>query len=126
MEVKKERFIAYVIMIVLFVVGVVCYAAFPEKAPEEPIRIMFKGTAGNVLFDHKLHASEDGYALECTDCHHDLEDEGERPSSCSECHEADSEDEDAVKRLDAFHTQCIGCHEDDGTAPAECSGCHAF
>jgi hypothetical protein len=126
MKVKTERIVAYGIVIILFVVGVVCYAAFPDTTPEEPLRIMFRGTAGNVFFDHKEHASTDGYGIECSDCHHDLEDEGDKPSACGECHEVDSEDEDAVERVDAFHAQCVECHEEDGSAPAECAGCHVF
>jgi hypothetical protein len=124
MELKKETAIAYVFSAVLLIVGVVCYAAFPMKTPEEPIRILLKGTGGNVLFDHKEHTSEDGYGLDCTDCHHMWEDDGTKPEACGECHEVDGED--PMKRSDAFHMQCIDCHEDDGTAPATCQGCHAF
>lgn len=125
MEVKNERILAYCLLVILFSMGVVCYAAFPEKKPDQPVRIMFKSTAGDVLFDHKIHTSESGYGLECLDCHHDMEEEGEKAAACGECHfpEAD-EDEDAPKRSDAFHQQCIGCHEDDGTAPAKCEECH--
>lgn len=124
MELKTERVIACCLAAILLVVGVVCYAAFPHRAPEEPIRIMFKVTAGNVLFDHRVHAEEDGYGIECIDCHHDLEDDVERPSSCTECHEVDSED--PVKRSEAFHLQCIGCHEDEGDGPARCAECHVM
>ena len=124
MEFKTEKPVAYCLGAILFVVGVVCYAAFPEKTPREPIRIMLTSTGGNVLFDHKEHASESGYGLACTDCHHMLEDEGARPKTCTECHEVDGED--PMKRSDALHMQCIDCHKEDGTAPAECSGCHAF
>ena len=127
MELKTEKIIVYGAAIVLFVVGVVCYAAFPEKKPEEPIRIMLKSTGGKVLFTHKEHNSVDGYGFDCTDCHHLYEEgEGVKPEACGECHEADSEEEDVPKRSDAFHTQCIGCHEDDGTAPNECSQCHVL
>ena len=122
MEVKTERIVAYGLTIVLFVVGIVCYAAFPLKAPEEPVRIMFKSTAGSILFDHKVHASTSGYGIACVDCHHNLEDEGEKPAACGDCHEIDSED--PVKRSDAFHTQCQGCHEDSGAGPVDCSACH--
>ena len=124
MEFKTEKAVAYCLAAILFVVGVVCYAAFPEKTPGEPIRIMLTSTGGNVLFDHKKHASESGYGLACTDCHHMLEDEGAKPKTCTECHEVDGED--PMKRSDALHMQCIDCHKEDGTAPAECSGCHAF
>ena len=124
MDQKTERIVAYCIAIILFVVGVVCYSAFAKKAPEEPIRIMLKSTAGNILFDHKEHASESGYSLDCNDCHHDFEegDNGGKPDACGECHGA--EEEDAPKRSDAFHIQCKGCHEDEGTAPVNCKECH--
>ena len=120
---KKEQLVAYWIAGIFFVVGVVCYAAFPEKTPEQPVRIMFKSTCGKILFDHKFHISEEGYGLACTDCHHDIEEEGEVPSACGECHMSDSE-EDAPKKSDALHSQCIGCHEEAGGGPAKCDECH--
>ena len=122
MEFKTERNISYCLVIILFIIGLVSFAAFPNRRPEEPIRIMLKSTAGKVLFDHKEHASEDGYGLGCDECHHMLDDEKEKPEACGECHEVDGED--PIKRSEAFHQQCIGCHEDDGTAPVDCSGCH--
>ena len=122
MELKKEKIVAYWLAGILLVVGVVCYAAFPQKRPEQPIRIMLENTAGNVLLDHKKHASEDGYGIECKSCHHDLEEEGAKAGPCGECHDAESE----VKRSDAFHKQCKGCHEEDGTAPVKCEGCHVL
>ena len=125
MELKKEKFIAYGLTVVLFVIGVVCYAAFPDQKPEDPVRIMFQSTAGKVLFTHQMHTSEDGYGYECVDCHHLFEGgEGEKPEACGECHLVDSEEE--PKRVDAFHQQCIGCHEDNGGGPVECSQCHVL
>ena len=122
MALKTEKTIAYCLAGVLLIVGVVCYAAFPVKRPEDPIRIMLRSTAGNVLFDHKEHASEDGYGLACDDCHHMWEDDGQKPESCGECHEPDGED--PIKRSEAFHMQCIDCHDGDDAAPTECAGCH--
>ncbi len=124
MEVKKERTIAYCLAAVMLVVGVVCYAAFPPKNPDEPIRIMLKSTGGNVLFDHKEHFHESGYGFACDECHHDIENEGDKPAACGTCHLVD-DDEDAIKRSDAFHTQCITCH-DEGGGPVECAQCHAM
>ncbi|MBN2124918.1 MAG: cytochrome c3 family protein [Deltaproteobacteria bacterium] len=121
---KKEKIVAYWMAGVLFFVGVVCYAAFPVTPPEQPVRIMLESTAGNVLFDHKTHASQEGYGMECTACHHDIEQEGARPSPCGECHAPDSED--MVKRSDALHGQCIGCHDRGGLGPVQCSGCHVL
>ena len=122
MDERKQRIFSYTIGVILLVVGIIAYAAFPKKAAEEPLRIMFQSKAGNVLFDHKEHASEDGYGLECTDCHHMME-EGETPLACGECHMPD-DDEESPKRSDAFHDQCKGCHEDNDAGPVECSGCH--
>jgi len=123
MEVKLERTIAYCLAAILLVVGVICYTAFAKKAPEQPIRIMFKNTGGNVLFDHKEHLSESGYGLACNDCHHDLEEEGARPDACGKCHTPDGDD--APKRSDAFHTQCKDCHS-NSEGPVECAACHAM
>jgi hypothetical protein len=122
MGMKNETTLAYAIAFVLLAVGIVCYAAFPVRPPEIPIRIMFKSTAGKVLLDHRGHASEEGYGIACKDCHHDLEKEGAKPEACSSCHDADSE----IKLPDAFHKECIGCHEEGGSGPVECSGCHVL
>ena len=121
MELQTEKKFAYWLLCILFIVGIICYAAFPVPKSEEPIRILLKSTAGNVLFDHKVHTSEDGYGYECVDCHHTLEDESETPESCGECHEPDAEE---MKKSDVLHSQCIGCHDQHGTGPDKCDGCH--
>jgi len=119
MEVNTQRVIAYVVLVVCFLVGMVCYAALPEGVPDEPVRIMFKSTAGSILFDHKGHLSDSGYGIGCGGCHHEDEDD---PVSCGECHDADSE----VDRADAFHGQCKGCHEEEDAGPVQCSECHVM
>jgi len=126
---KKELKLAYALIVGLLLVGVISYAAFPLKAPDEPLRIMFKVTAGNVLFDHKAHTSELGYGLSCMDCHHELtEEEGEQPQPCEACHDPTEGDEEMPKLADAFHQQCAGCHADFGAGPTEqeCSLCHVM
>ncbi|MCP4688237.1 MAG: cytochrome c3 family protein [Desulfobacterales bacterium] len=131
---EKDLKSAYIMAIVLFVVGVLCYAAFPAKSPENPVRLMLTNAAGNILFDHKMHTSDEGYGLSCTDCHHDYEEEeGSAPEACGECHEPEPDEDDdtaAMKRKDAFHTQCIGCHEDIGAGPSTgseaCAQCHVM
>jgi len=119
MDGKKEIKIASVLAGILFLVGVVAYAGFPQKAPEEPIRIMLKSVGGNVLFHHKQHVED--YGFECMDCHHTMDDNESKAEACGECHTPSGED--ALRRADAFHQQCKGCHEEVG-APEECSGCH--
>ena len=124
MDKKALQTLAYCMAAVFLLVGIVCYAAFAQKAPESPIRIMFKNTGGNVLFDHKTHLSEDGYGFACDDCHHDIEEEGDTPAACSECHTPDGEE--APKRVDVLHAQCKDCHDEGGSGPVECGQCHAM
>ena len=126
---KIELRLAYGVAIWLLFVGVVCYAAFPAKAPSEPVRMMFEVAAGKVLFDHKTHHSVSGYGISCGDCHHTLEpDEYADAQSCSECHDPTEGDEEVPKRADAFHQQCGGCHEDFGAGPKvkDCNACHVM
>ena len=124
---KKESMLAYGLAVCLLVTGVVSYAAFPLKAPEEPLRIMFNVEAGKVLFDHKIHTVAEGYGLACEDCHHELlDDEFDEAQLCGECHDPEEGDEEVPKRADAFHEQCAGCHEDYEAGPVEeeCTLCH--
>jgi len=119
MDVKTERMVAYGMVVVFLVIGVVCYAGYPAESPDEPVRIMFNSTAGDILFDHVGHASESGYGLDCWSCHHE---DGDEPTACGECHNEDGE----LSRADAFHGQCKGCHEEEGAGPVQCSECHVL
>lgn len=118
---KNEQVLAFALGAVLLLVGIVCYAAFPQETPEEPVRLMFKTTAGKVLFDHKTHMADEGYGVACDDCHHE---EQEDSSSCSgeDCHGPDSD----VTISDAIHGKCKGCHEEGGAGPVECAACHVM
>ena len=141
-ELKRARGMA----VILFVVGVVCYAAFSAPVRETPLRIMHQTKAGKVLFGHTTHAED--YGLSCADCHHhaaddektpksckkchDLPEDGTAPASCVACHGPDGDYEmdisvdDITNKADAFHNQCAGCHETNGSGPAkkDCSSCH--
>jgi hypothetical protein len=141
---KKKLKIVYGIIIYLMFVGVLCYAAFPVKPPAEPIRLMYKVTAGKVLFDHNAHTSDTGYGLSCFDCHHHPVDDDSAiiacsechnvaeggtlpPEKCSECHDAEEiKDTEMLKRSDAFHKGCIECHQDVEAGPVDCSSCHVM
>ncbi len=107
--------------VVLFFIGIVCYAAASVKTPDEPIRVMFRNVAGHILFDHKVHT--DDYGIACEDCHHNLTDKNgdEEIWRCNTCHKPDSED--IPKSMNAYH-QCIDCHEDMGAGPVACDECH--
>ena len=125
---NKEQLFAYILAAVLLVVGVVSYAAFPPKTPEQPIRIMFQSIAGQVLFDMKTHTSDSGYGLSCRDCHHTLEEGQTNTESCLDCHEFESDDPELIKREDAFHRQCSKCHQEFEAGPLEkeCEACHVL
>ncbi|MBN2034741.1 MAG: cytochrome c3 family protein [Deltaproteobacteria bacterium] len=124
MKGKDELRLAYGLAFVLLLIGVLGYAALPPRVPDQPVRMVFKNKAGQVLFDHKEHSSPLGYGYRCEDCHHDIEEEGERPSSCGECHMP--EDGNGLGRSDAFHNLCQGCHDQSGLGPVDCSGCHVL
>jgi hypothetical protein len=122
MNAGTRRYVIYISAALLFAAAIVCYAAFPKAPPGEPLRIILENAGGPVFFDHKRHASESHYGITCTECHH-MWDEGDtKPPSCTACHELQGED--PMKRYDAMHLQCIGCHESTGTAPVSCAGCH--
>jgi hypothetical protein len=145
---KKHRLITYGVAVHLLLIAIVCYAAFPVKKPEQPIRLMYQTNAGKVLFDHKTHSSANGYGLDCFDCHHHPPDdeqalvacsqchlpnpeEGVVPENCLNCHDAsDVQDSEYPKQSDAFHQQCQRCHEQFGAGPGEgpanCSKCHVL
>lgn len=118
---KNEQTLAFVLAAVLLAVGVVCYAAFPPKAPEQPVRMVFKTIAGTILFDHKAHTSDTGIGLACDDCHHEEQD-GSKSCSGADCHGS----ENAPKRSEVLHANCKGCHEDNGAGPVECAECHVM
>ena len=134
---KKHRTIVYGVAILLVFVAVVCYAAFPIQAPEEPIRVMYQTNAGKVLFDHQAHSDVDAFALNCIDCHHEHP-EGEElpeqvacglchstssqemtpPEFCLDCHdESEIKEAEITKRSDAIHMQCTQCHFEYGKGP---------
>lgn len=146
---KRELQIAYGLIIVLFFVGVISFAAFPAKTPDEPIRLMYKTVAGKVLFDHKTHSADSGYALACLECHHHPEepDDPEEvllkcdychqtlekgknwPESCLDCHDEDElEDSEMAKKSDAFHSRCESCHLEAEVGPEKerCNWCHVM
>jgi hypothetical protein len=122
MAAVKQLKTAYILAGTLFLVGAITYAAYPDKSPEQPIRMVLRNIGGNVLFDHKKHSVEDGYGIACKDCHHDMEDEKSKATACGECHKPAGEE--ALRRADAFHKNCQGCHEEGGLGPVECNSCH--
>ena len=129
------------VAVVLFLVGVLCYAAVPAKAPEDPIRIQYRSDLGNVTFQHSKHVAS--YGASCYDCHHHPGNDDIGLVACSVCHPKDAESPDAtvgcqqchddaayyedwqvVALTDAAHEQCKACHAGFGAGPLDCSECH--
>ena len=122
---RKELNRVYAVTVILLVLAVVSYAAFPDRSPKQPLRIAFQNVAGKVVFDHARHRLEAGYGLACGECHHTLApDEYDQAGSCTECHAVEEGDDQMLKRSDALHQQCIGCHREYGGGPVDCAQCH--
>lgn len=139
----KDLKLVYSVAAILFIVGSICYAAFPSNPPDEPIRIQYRSATGNVLFQHDQHASD--YDVSCYDCHHhpgddeagliacsechlkDPEEGAPPPDICLDCHDVDEiEDTEMLSQPDASHEQCSNCHQGIGAGPVKqaCSECH--
>jgi hypothetical protein len=122
---RKELNWVYAVTVILLVLAVGSYAAFPDRSPKLPLRIAFQNVAGKVVFDHARHRLEAGYGLACGECHHTLApDEYDQAGSCTECHAVEEGDDQMLKRSDALHQQCIGCHREYGGGPVDCVQCH--
>jgi len=140
---ERDLKLVYSVAVILFIVGLFCYAAFPSKPPDEPVRIQYRSATGSVLFQHAQHNI--GYDVSCYDCHHhpsddeaaliacsechlkNPEEDAPPPELCLDCHGADEiEDSEMPAKTDAFHQQCTACHSGIGAGPKEkdCSECH--
>ena len=102
---KKQLLFAYGLAIHLLLVGIICYAAFPARAPDQPLRKMYQTNAGKVLFDHFTHTDASGYGASCFDCHHHPSDDDSALIACGECHQAPAEDGSKPER-------CLDCHDE--------------
>ena len=140
---KKELQLAYGLASVLFIVGFLSFVGYSAQSPDPPLRMMYQTNAGKVLFDHQTHLAVEGYGLDCADCHHhpygdevnwacgDCHGGPDRheqiAETCNECHDPDFYDlTEVVKRSDALHDQCIGCHQQFGAGPTACNACHVL
>lgn len=137
---EKDVKLVLSVAVVLFIVGVLCYAAFPTNPPENPVRIQYRSATGNVLFQHTAH---NRYGInDCFECHHHPGDDNAGLISCNECHPAELgrapdpevcnechdeeyfEDTEMVSVTEAAHAQCKNCHAGIGAGPLECAECH--
>lgn len=135
---------AYLLAMVLLIVGIVCYAASdPIVSPgDEPVRKVFQGLAGDVLFDHQGHTYYEGdcYAchhhgdsdeiMACNACHKE-ENPQWVPAVCNDCHPMSGDtfvfdEHHLMLEDDPGAYACIDCHQkEEGEAlPYACGDCH--
>ena len=124
--------LAYVILVISVVIGVVAIYLRDARAPETgeggPVRVFYDSKGGAVVFDHAKHTAREGG--ECIVCHH-YDGEDEEKGNCRECHE-----ESDIPVIDSYHEKgedyleeedyqsCMSCHEAKGRDPKNCRGCH--
>lgn len=78
---KENVKLAYGLAAVLLIVGGLCYSVGSEPQPPEPIRIVFSGVSGDVLFNHEGHLYYEG---DCSVCHH--HGDSSEFMACGTCH----------------------------------------
>jgi len=104
---------------------VFCHNAEPSPSAPAPDKLVFETDGGRVVFDHKTHASADGYDLGCDTCHHGYKPEKKSfPMNCRRCHynakyESICENEDTHVRC--IGKNCVDCHTDGAE---DCEICH--
>lgn len=98
-----------------------------DVIPEDKEVLEFRQSKiGVVTFEHKKHSMLDG--VKCNTCHHTTKGDGKQ-EDCHNCHKASQEGE-APKSIQAFHTRCRGCHQytvDSGAKAGpvkKCTLCH--
>jgi hypothetical protein len=120
---KAEKIFAVAILILGVVVSIVGYSFTGPSDP--PKKIWFDTTGGDVIFDHAYHAS----FSDCSDCHHNYEEEGtsaDLEMNCRSCHyfgearESESEDPTHKRFIGA---NCVDCHK-EMAMKVSCDSCH--
>jgi len=114
-------------------VGILVAADVPDEVVLENEGYA-KDKKGAVKLSHKKHSAD--YKVACTDCHHVYKDgknvwkEGDPVQKCSECHNPEAKEGDAMKLQNAYHKNCKDCHkalqaEGKPTGPfKKCNDCH--
>jgi hypothetical protein len=79
-------------------------------------------------FDHDFHDLD--LDIKCEECHHVYEngilvkDKSSEDKRCVECHPLKADEEYKIPLLQAFHTNCEGCHDKEEKGPVMCGECH--
>jgi hypothetical protein len=93
-----------------------------KQAPETVQLYELSNEYNPVTFNHREHAKMSAMGGECSDCHHFGE--GERITSCKECHSLTASSDLRQPGLKgAYHRQCMKCHE-AWSGETNCEMCH--
>jgi hypothetical protein len=103
-----------------------CHNAENFVSSKPPGKLEFETDGGKVVFDHKTHASPDGYDLACDTCHHGYKPENKNtfPMNCRRCHYNTKYGNlcaDEETHVRCVGKNCVDCHT-DGTE--DCEICH--
>jgi len=121
---RTEKTFAGILFVVCAAVGITGFALSDRSGL--PQRVWFDAAGGDVIFDHAYHAS----LAECSDCHHNIEDESEAAGTemnCRKCHyygdarEIESSDPTHGRFIGA---NCVACHQDLDESMSGCDACH--
>ena len=88
------------------------------ESPQEPAS----------AFDHDFHDLD--LEIGCEECHHVYEngvlvkDKSSDDKRCIECHPLKADKDHKTPLLQAFHSNCQGCHEKKEKGPVMCGECH--
>ena len=123
---KTIKQIGLVFICVIFASGLYAFS--------DNIELGGENTRGSVMFSHEFHMGE----FDCMECHHDMQDgenvldeydleENNPDILCGACHNP----KEKIKRMEAFHYQCMGCHNEykmtsGPTGPTMCGECHTL
>ena len=121
-------------MVVLFLVSATASLVCAQDTDPEFLlnhREIGEHQRPKVLFKHDAHAKE--YKIDCINCHHDYDangnNKGGEGEACSACHSPSGKGKAALPLTEAFHRQCKSCHEDTRMkdrpkGPVMCGECH--
>ncbi len=121
------------ILFIGVLLGVLSLAAFSAYSQEDIEFVEDSAFTDNMrplpAFKHDEHNEMAG--LECNECHHVydddgnlVEDESSEDQECSECHGAEG-DEYPMELVRRYHLNCRGCHLSEKAGPVACGECHA-
>ena len=105
----KKFFPIIIMLTVLLGLAVAGYLS-PEKKEKIPVRVLFKNSGGNVIFNHIFHHRD--YKIPCEKCHHERESGDHEPLPCGSCH-PEAFDRDYVREhIRSFPdtSYCVQCH----------------